>query len=203
MEEKLNNVSDMIDVAIKKSRRLKEGVLKSEWGKIVGKICNECQPDYIKDKILYVRAESPIFIHHLTLEKSRYIKIVNSYFDEHIIDDIVIKSGKLDENREAYLAKPEKKEKKDEDIKNEEIEVVKNPNIFATGDLNNRILDKITHLQKMAAQREKYLLKNGFKKCKSCGMLYEGEDAFCKVCIDNGSAKKFLKANKSHENEES
>ena len=102
----------MIDTAVGKSRRLKEGILKAEWEKIVGKICEKCQPDYIKDKILYIRAESTFFIHHLTLEKAKYIKTINNYFDEEVVKDIVIRTGKLDENREEYLDKEEKEEEK-------------------------------------------------------------------------------------------
>ena len=111
MTQKLNNISEMIDTAVGKSRRLKEGILKAEWEKIVGKICEKCQPDYIKDKILYIRAESTFFIHHLTLEKAKYIKTINNYFDEEVVKDIVIRTGKLDENREEYLAIEEEKEK--------------------------------------------------------------------------------------------
>ena len=85
----------MIDTAVGKSRRLKEGILKAEWEKIVGKICEKCQPDYIKDKILYIRAESTFFIHHLTLEKAKYIKTINNYFDEEVVKDIVIRTGNL------------------------------------------------------------------------------------------------------------
>ena len=98
MTQKLNNISEMIDTAVGKSRRLKEGILKAEWEKIVGKICEKCQPDYIKDKILYIRAESTFFIHHLTLEKAKYIKTINNYFDEEVVKDIVIRTGKLEKS---------------------------------------------------------------------------------------------------------
>lgn len=196
MAEKLSNVSDMIDVAVKKSRRLKEGILKSEWSKIVGKICKECQPDFIKDGVLHIRVKSPVFVHHFTLEKNRYIKIINEYFDEDIIQDIVIKSGKLDEKREAYLAKVDTDENIPSTTDNNTDVENKNDLSSLTGEtLNNRILEKVTALSKMALERENYLLTHGFKKCKVCGMLYEGEELFCKVCIDNGDAKKYIKDN--------
>lgn len=185
MAEKLSNVSEMIDVAVGKSRRLKEGILKADWEKIVGKICEKCQPDYIKDGILYIKAEGNVFIHHLTLEKTNYINKINSYFKENVIKDIIIKTGKLDENREEYLNHEVKKEKKEE-----------NTSILEKEQVNLNILEKIAYLQKIAIEREEYLLSQGFKKCKICGMLFEGKEEFCRVCLDNGNAKKYLK---SHE----
>lgn len=185
MAEKLSNVSEMIDVAVGKSRRLKEGILKADWEKIVGKICEKCQPDYIKDGILYIKAEGNVFIHHLTLEKTNYINKINSYFKENVIKDIIIKTGKLDENREEYLNYEVKKEKKEE-----------NTSILEKEQVNLNILEKIAYLQKIAIEREEYLLSQGFKKCKICGMLFEGEEEFCRVCLDNRNAKKYLK---SHE----
>lgn len=124
MAEKLNSVSDMIDSAVGKSRRLKEGILKAEWEKIVGKICNECQPDYIRDGILYISVKSTFFIHHLTMEKSKYIQKINEYFGESVVTDISIRTGKLNEKREEYLAREseeESEEKQETHIKKEEV----------------------------------------------------------------------------------
>lgn len=194
MAEKLNSVSNMIDTAVGKSRRLKEGILKAEWEKIVGKICNECQPDYIKDGILYISVKSPFFIHHLTMEKGKYIQKINEYFGENIVTDISVRTGKLNEKRDEYLAKENKEEieeKQETHIKKEEVlSDLENSN---TEERNLGILEKIAYLQKIAKEREEYLLSHGYKKCKICGMLYEGEEDFCKVCIDSGNVKRYLK----------
>ena len=194
MVQKLNNISEMIDTAVGKSRRLKEGILKAEWEKIVGKICKECQPDYIKEKVLYIRAESPIFIHHLTMEKNKYIEKINEYFEEIVVEDIVVKTGKLDENREEYLDREiEEKLPNDEQlIKGEDFEQLKSLDVEKR---NLGIMEKIEYLRKIAIERERYLLSHGYKKCRVCGMLYEGAEEFCKVCIDSGEAKKYLKRN--------
>lgn len=194
MAEKLNSVSDMIDSAVGKSRRLKEGILKAEWEKIVGKICNECQPDYIRDGILYISVKSTFFIHHLTMEKSKYIQKINEYFGESVVTDISIRTGKLNEKREEYLAREseeESEEKQETHIKKEEVLAdLENSNVEKR---NLGILEKIAYLQKIAKEREEYLLSHGYKKCKICGMLYEGEEDFCKVCIDGGNVKRYLK----------
>lgn len=194
MTQRLSNVSEMIDTAVEKSRRLKEGILKAEWEKIVGKICERCQPDYIKEKVLYIRAESPIFIHHLTMEKNKYIKRINEYFEEVVVEDIVVKTGKLDENREEYLDRDSEEETINQQqlIKDEELDKLKSSDVEKR---NLGIMEKIAYLRKIAMEREEYLLSHGYKKCKVCGMLYEGEEEFCKVCIDSGEAKKYLRKN--------
>lgn len=175
MDEKLNNVGEMIDTAIDKSKKLKEGILKSEWEKIVGRLVNDSQPEYIKDGVLTIIVESPLFVHHFTGKKEHYIKEINKYFGKNIINDINIKNGKLNKDREIYLNKQEEKE--EIKVEKEEIEPL---TITATG-----IAKKISKLQEMAEEREKYLLSKGYKKCKGCGVIFEPieNEEFCMVCI--------------------
>ena len=175
MDEKLNNVGEMIDTAIDKSKKLKEGIFKSEWEKIVGRLVNDSQPEYIKDGVLTIIVESPLFVHHFTGKKEHYIKEINKYFGKNIINDINIKNGKLNKDREIYLNKQEEKE--EIKVEKEEIEPL---TITATG-----IAKKISKLQEMAEEREKYLLSKGYKKCKGCGVIFEPieNEEFCMVCI--------------------
>ena len=175
MDEKLNNVGEMIDTAIDKSKKLKEGILKSEWEKIVGRLVNDSQPEYIKDGVLTIIVESPLFVHHFTGKKEHYIKEINKYFGKNIINDINIKNGKLNKDREIYLNKQEEKE--EVKVEKEEIEPL---TITATG-----IAKKINKLQEMAEERERYLLSKGYKKCKGCGVIFEPieNEEFCMVCI--------------------
>lgn len=175
MDEKLNNVGEMIDTAIDKSKKLKEGILKSEWEKIVGRLVNDSQPEYIKDGVLTIIVESPLFVHHFTGKKEHYIKEINKYFGKNIINDINIKNGKLNKDREIYLNKQEEQE--EIKVEKEEIEPL---TITATG-----IAKKISKLQEMAEEREKYLLSKGYKKCKGCGVIFEPieNEEFCMVCI--------------------
>ena len=175
MDEKLNNVGEMIDTAIDKSKKLKEGILKSEWEKIVGRLVNDSQPEYIKDGVLTIIVESPLFVHHFTGKKEHYIKEINKYFGKNIINDINIKNGKLNKDREIYLNKQEEQE--EIKVEKEEIEPL---TITATG-----ITKKISKLQEMAEEREKYLLSKGYKKCKGCGVIFEPieNEEFCMVCI--------------------
>ncbi len=50
----LANVGMMIDSAIGKSRKLKEGILKARWQEISGKVFEKSSILYIKEKIIYI-----------------------------------------------------------------------------------------------------------------------------------------------------
>ena len=43
-------VKDIINNSIAKSRRLREGILKGNWDKIVGELCKKTAPLYIREK---------------------------------------------------------------------------------------------------------------------------------------------------------
>lgn len=103
IDKKLSNVGEMINIAVDNSKSLKEGILKAEWLEIVGRVGNESQPEYIKDGVLTITVESPIFIHHFIGKKKEYIEKINQYFNRDLVQDIDIRSGTLDEKRSEYL----------------------------------------------------------------------------------------------------
>lgn len=190
MDEKLNNVGEMIETAIDKSKRLKEGILRSDWEKIVGRLVNESQPEYIKDGVLTIVVESPLFVHHFTGKKEHYIKEINKYFGKNIVNDINIKNGKLNKDRDIYLNKEKEQE---EEVQKEELESLE---VTATG-----IAKKLNQLQKMAEEREKYLLSKGYIKCKGCGVIFEPveNEEFCMVCITAKINREKAKAKRREE----
>lgn len=210
MEKKSDNelfsVGATVEAAIGKSRQLKEGVLKAEWPKIVGRLANDSQPEYIKNKVLLVTVETTVFLHYFTMNKKKYIDLVNEYFKSDVITDMIVRTGVLNENRDEYMDHDEVEEifvekleeeaenaetregKKIEGDKNENFSVIKDGDMSASG-----IFKKIEYLKKIATQREKYLLDHGYKKCKSCGMIFESDDGeeFCKVCIEQKKDREF------------
>lgn len=185
MKEKLSNVKNMVNEAISKSKKLKEGILKADWSRIVGRLHTECQPEYIKDGVLYIIAESPVFIHNLNMKKGEYIIKVNSYFGEDIIDNIVIKSGKLSQLKDNYQKEEEEKGELDRKFG----EISENSEFHDDDGLG--IIRRVMGIQKMAMEREEYLLSHGCKKCPICGMLYEGDEKYCKVCIDSKKNREY------------
>lgn len=211
MEKKSDNelfsVGATVEAAIGKSRQLKEGVLKAEWPKIVGRLANDSQPEYIKNRVLLITVETPVFLHYFTMNRKKYVDIVNDYFKSEVITDISIRTGVLNENRDEYMncedeveeiffEKPQEESKissdDEQDIsgdKNENYSVVKDGDMSASG-----IFKKIEYLKKIATEREKYLLSHGYKKCRSCGMIFQSDDQseeFCKVCIEEKKDREF------------
>lgn len=47
----IENIGRMIERAIEKSRRLKEGILKAQWKNIAGKLSEKSQVLYIKKEL--------------------------------------------------------------------------------------------------------------------------------------------------------
>lgn len=231
---KIDNVGNMIEAAIHESKNLKEGILKAEWGKIVGRLVEKSQPEYLKDKVLTITVEGPIFIHHFNGNKQEYIGKINEYFKTDLVEDIEIKSGKLNEQRYEYLDLEEKKDqpKEQEKVKPEvvekiieedevefdqeeykedefdlqfedeqkELEEIQKKEVikkkkekprraaketFAYDTTGKGIIKKIQQLEKLAREREEYLLSNGYIKCKGCGVVFEAteDEEFCRVCL--------------------
>ena len=55
------NVSEAVEEAIVKSRKLKEGIIRGHWRDIVGKLSRKSEPLWIKEGILYVLVEDSIY----------------------------------------------------------------------------------------------------------------------------------------------
>lgn len=178
---KISNVGEMVTKAITNSKPLKEGILKAEWEKIVGKFVDNSQPEYIKDGILTITVEGHAFMHHFMGKKDEYIEKINSYFGSELVRDLDIRSGKIDENREEYLDREE-----EEQPQLKRVEKKEKINAFDTSEVG--IIREIAKLQELAREREEYLLAHGCKKCKGCGVIFEVTDPeedveFCKVCL--------------------
>ena len=59
----IENIGRMIERAIEKSRRLKEGILKAQWKNIAGKLSEKSQVLYIKENVLYTAVENSSVLH--------------------------------------------------------------------------------------------------------------------------------------------
>lgn len=193
MEEKLNNVKDMIDDAMKKSTKLKVATLGANWEKIIGPLYTECSPEYIKDGVLSIILNGAVLNHYIQSIKDEIIDKVNGFFGEEVIVDIKTRIGKAQELESIKLDTKIEEQKKEsvEDVKSEKKE-------FSKG-LEGDILDKILRLQRLSQERDEYLLSQGNKKCKICGMIYEGEEDYCRVCIDSGKLKEQKKYHNEYE----
>lgn len=178
----ISSVKEMIETAVVKSRKLKEGIVVARWEEIVGKVAKKSNPVGIKDETLYVYVEDSVFLHHMSMNKNKYLEKIEEILKDSYVKDIKFKVGKVNDPlkydyREVYINNNRNIEEnisEESFMKNEELSI-------------EEIVD---HLKKMALKREEYLIKKGYKKCKSCGAIFEGEKDYCFPCSNKLSKNK-------------
>ena len=79
MDKNLVDVRDLMEAAITKSRLLKEGILKSEWDKIVGELSKKSFVIFLKQGKLFVGVENSIWIQQMNFQKQSIIKKTNEF----------------------------------------------------------------------------------------------------------------------------
>lgn len=181
MEDKLFDVADGVKMAMKKSRKLKEGMILAEWENIVGKMARESQPIYLKDGVLKINVRSPLFHQEFLNKKEILLKKINDFFDDEIVTSLDIRLGET-ENFDFDNKEEEVVEEKQKNIENSQM----------------GIIEKVEYLRKLAEKREEYLLSHGHKKCKICGMLFKPENnsLFCCVCLEQKKDREYNKEKK-------
>ena len=93
----IENIGRMIERAIEKSRKLKEGILKAQWKNITGKLSEKSQVLYIKENMLYIVVKSSSVLHFMEMNKKKYIDKVNEILNANIINDMSFRISKIKE----------------------------------------------------------------------------------------------------------
>lgn len=172
----IENIGRMIERAIEKSRRLKEGILKAQWKNIAGKLSEKSQVLYIKENVLYTAVENSSVLHFMEMNKKKYIEKVNEILNADIINDMSFRISKIKEEEiydDVYMD--------NNNLSEEKVSEAKYLNI----DFNEMdISQKIEHLKKSAEKKEQRLLEAGYKKCPECGAYFKGTEDMCKICRD-------------------
>ncbi len=200
MDKNLIEVSDLMEVAITKSRHLKEGILKSQWEKVVGELSKKSFVIFLKDKKLFVGVENSIWIQQMTFQKKSIIEKINDFLGDDYIKDIVFKIGK--KNPEDYFLNEEKLEETEEfiglasitlteeeqlEVETKLLELEKSENKISNEQDENIKIHTRKLLEK-SFKRRKYLKLHGYKKCK-CGAYYNSQDYMCTICINKKKVK--------------
>lgn len=162
-------VSEAIEEAILKSRKLKEGIIRGKWHVIVEKLSKKSEPLWIKDSTLYVLVEDSMYLHHMSMNKSRYLEKINELLKNEYIKDIRFKISKINNfSYESIDPKTSEIESKD----------------FFLSELKKELslVEKIEILKRKSIEREKVLTEKGYTKCISCGAMFLGEEKICKPC---------------------
>jgi len=60
------------------------------WPEVMGKrVADKNKPLYVKDKILFIKSESPVWAKELSFSKKDIIKKMNNRLDKRFIKDII------------------------------------------------------------------------------------------------------------------
>ncbi len=163
----LFSVKKAIENAFIKSKKLKVGFLKAYWDKVADRVSSRTTPLYIKEEVLYVAVEDSIYLHHMSMNKSRYLSKISELLKSDEIKDIRFKVGKVD----LIEWKRDDEEESGEIGRETESELI-----------NLSLEEKIDVLRKKSLIREKKLFDKGYKKCSRCGNMFLGTKQRCDVC---------------------
>lgn len=182
MVKNLVDVSDLMGVAITKSRLLKEGILKSEWENIVGELSKKSFVIFLKQGKLFVGVENSIWIQQMNFQKKPIIKKINEFLGGNYVNEVVFKIGRKD--TEDYFL--EKKEI-DEYIDLDSIVLTDEEYLQMEEELreieNDSIKKQTTIVLEKSYKRKKYLKLHGYKQCK-CGIYYSSAKPMCAICMN-------------------
>lgn len=82
--------------------RVKEYGLWKVWDKLAGEaVSRHCQPDRLKDGILFLKVDSPVWMQQLQFMKSLILEKVNEYMKDNAVKDVRFQIGKLGQPRKG------------------------------------------------------------------------------------------------------
>lgn len=82
--------------------KVKEYGLWKVWDKLAGEaVSRHCQPDRLKDGILFLKVDSPVWMQQLQFMKSLIIDKVNGYMGANAIRDARFQIGKLGQGKKS------------------------------------------------------------------------------------------------------
>lgn len=182
MSQGIHNVKDIVGDAIKNSRLLKQGLIKGNWIKIVGNdFGRKTFVGGVKDRTMYVYTENPVLLHQLSFLKEEFIQKTNDFLGMPYIKNIQFKVKKREIS--DYF--------KDEDDEDFDIDQVKLGSFYKETIEENvkdieddEIKNRIRKLMELSKKKEKYLLQEGNKKCKICGIIFSGSKNICINCYN-------------------
>lgn len=183
MSQGIHNVKDIVGDALKSSRLLKQGIIKGNWEKIVGKdLGRKTYVAGVKDRVLYVNTENPVMLHQLSFMKGTMLEEVNKFLEMEYIKDIMFRVKKrevedfFDEETEEDNFEPSqiKLNSSYKEFIEDETSVIE----------DSEIRNRIKKIMELSKKKEKFLLDEGNKKCKNCGVIFSGSGKICINCYN-------------------
>jgi len=99
--EMITSISDILST-LPVNNRVKEYGLWKSWDKMVGQnVARHCQPDRLKDGILFLKVNSSVWMQQLQFMKSIIIDKVNGFMGDNSVRDVRFQIGKLENLKET------------------------------------------------------------------------------------------------------
>jgi len=182
LNQGIHSVKDIVSDAVKSSRLLKQGLIKGNWEQIVGKdLGRKTFVGGVKERILYIYTENPVMLHQLSFLKAEFLEKTNEFLGMPYIKDINFKVKKREisdyfreEEEEDFSLDEIKLNSSYKEVIEENTKVIENP----------EIKNRIQKLMELSKKKEKYLLQEGNKKCKNCGIIFSGPKNLCINCYN-------------------
>ncbi len=101
----ITSISDILST-LPVNNKVKEYGLWKSWDKMVGQnVSRHCQPDRLKDGILFLKVNSSVWMQQLQFMKSIIMDKVNGFMGDNSVRDVRFQIGKL-ENLKKTGGKP-------------------------------------------------------------------------------------------------
>ncbi|MGL5950903.1 MAG: DUF721 domain-containing protein [Cetobacterium sp.] len=171
----VTSIKNIVEDAVVKSRKLKEGIIKGRWREVAGNISTKSQPLYIRDNTLFVLVENSTYLYHMNMNKNKYLEKIAEILKGDYVTEIRYKVSKINEDiqknvDDMYINSNKRPEKDNFVTKIERIQSEED------------IEEALKRLKLLSEERQKFLLQQGFKKCRRCGSLFEGKEDICSLC---------------------
>lgn len=192
MSQQIHNTKNIVENALKNSKLLKQGIVKGNWEKIVGKdLGRKTYVSEIRNGVLIINTENPVMLHQLSFLKENIKSSVNDFLGIDYIIDIQYKVRKR--NIEDIF----ENEGEEEEFDPKKIKLDNAYNKFIEEEVsvieNEEIKNRIKKLMEISKKKEKYLLQEGNKKCVYCGIIFSGNGNICINCLNEERKEKISK----------
>lgn len=179
----IKSLSNVIQNEINKNINFKFNYIKSNWDKIIGdNLSLKTSPNFIKNGIIYITVANSAWLQELNFLRFKLIKNINEFISEEFIENAKFKVGIIKNETNMYEGKQNidiSKEIESISLNREDIRRIKENIKFIE---DNDLKFKLYNIISKNIKREKYLLNTTYKKCKNCGILYNGNGNICYLC---------------------
>ncbi|MBU0581479.1 MAG: DUF721 domain-containing protein [Candidatus Margulisbacteria bacterium] len=173
LKEIVEKISEK-NIALKKSQEWAR--LEKEWGQIVGaELANQCYPEKIKNKILWLSVSSSTWAQQLHFYQNEIKEKINTFFYKDIVQDIRCQANKPSMLKKSEILSYQAEAPSLQDLAQKEAalaEIVK----------EKELLKRLAFLWSKA---KKFFKNNALRQqsCKQCGKTYRGTNpAICLNC---------------------